>query len=130
MSYARARQFSTKMIRSKGQKISWMKSTKIVSDSSKPWDVSTASTTTYTPYAIVVPLRTEGRGRVGLETNTYVKGTDIPGGALMAYMEPVAFTPEINDIVIVGGVEMKLRNFDAYDPDGSGAIIYVLELIK
>lgn len=121
---------ASRMIRKFGQKVTWKKATTSVSDVERPWEVSSGPFPEYFPYMVILPLSSEGRGRVGQETNNYRRQSDIQSGAVLAYMEAVGFEPSIDDIVLIGGKEFRIRNFDALNPNGSGAIYYTLELTK
>jgi len=115
-----------RMILEKGQSsnVIWKTRTNDTpSDPSMPWNGVAEIETEHSVSIIFLPNE-----RYGRELYRYLADTtDVPVGNLLGFMAQVDFTPSLKDVVVRDGVELPILSFNAYDPDGSGVILYVIE---
>jgi hypothetical protein len=110
------------LVKADGQPVTWKKPN-LVPNPEQPW--KTADPAEATTYSVdMVFLKPQGGLRQTL--NRLMRGTDVPEGGPRALMGAVSFTPDMTDIVIRNGVEMRVKNFDVLAPSGD-PILYDIE---
>lgn len=110
------------LIKEDGQTVTWKK-TNLEQNPTQPW--KTADPAEEVTYQVdMIFLKPQGGLRETL--NKLLRGTDVPTGGPRALMGAVSFTPDMTDIVIRNGVEMRVKNFDVLAPSGD-PILYDIE---
>ena len=108
-----------RMIAKKGQTVFWRQiADAVATDENAPWKVGQASGINNTVKIVFLPVR-----RQNLESFGYVAGTEVPKGAVYALMAAVPFEPNLKDVVIRDGVELRIANIEKLAPNGQ-AILY------
>lgn len=91
-------------------------------DPDKPWIVGPTESTDYVVNVCFLPL-----SRVNLETFTLIQGTEVPKGAVMALMGNVPFAPNLKDVVVRSGTELRIDSLDILSPNGQ-IVLYTMVL--
>lgn len=111
-----------RQIAAKGQDVTWRVLVDgAPPDASKPWKPS-AATPDDKPVKIVFLPHTTAKNQL----IRYLKGTEVPTGALTGLMAAVDFEPKAKDVVIRDGVELVVESIDLIAPNGE-PILYTLE---
>ena len=121
MVYARQTASALKLIKAKGQLVTWRQLTDgSPPDAAKPWIPGAATYVDKTVSIVFVP-----ESRRDMELLRLMKGSDVPMGNLVGYMAATDFTPKIKDIVIRDSVTMGVAAIDTIAPNGE-IILYEL----
>jgi hypothetical protein len=91
-------------------------------DSSKPWIPGEVESVDYVVELCFLPL-----SRVNLETFTLIQGSEVPKGSVMGLMGEVPFEPNLRDVVVRSGVELRIESIDLLSPNGQ-KVLYTLVL--
>ncbi len=115
-----------RLIAAKGQAVTWRRLVDgSPTDPSKPWLPSAATTTDTAVSIVFLPMN-----RLGYESLTFMRDTEVPEGAYQGLMSgDVTFTPSIKDKVIRDGVQLEILNIDTLAPNGQ-AIIHTITFKK
>ena len=111
-----------KDIRDAGQVVTWRKPGAEIADSNEPWNVAADDPVNYTVSILFLPV-----SRIGQELERKIdKAPESATGNEQGLMGAVLFTPEVNDIVIRGTVEYRVKTIDVLAPNGE-PILYTME---
>ena len=119
--FDRAIQTALRLIAKNGEKVTW----RVINDApspnpSQPWNPG-ASTPEDKPATICfLPV-----DRQTQETFTFIKGTEVPKGSVMGLMGQVPFDPNLKDVVIRDGKELRLAYIDVLSPNGQ-KVLYTM----
>lgn len=112
---------ATRLIKAKGQSVTWRQiADGSPADPSQPWKPGASANTDYTVDMVFLP-----EDRRDYEFLFAMKGTEVPIGKLTALMAAVPFVPSIKDIVIRDGVKYGIRSIDPLAPNGQ-VILYTV----
>lgn len=89
-------------------------------DPAKPWEPAAATPVNHDVSICFLPV-----DRQTMETFNFIKGTEVPKGSVMGLMGAVAFEPNMKDVVIRNGSELRIASLDALSPNGQ-AILYTV----
>jgi len=113
-----------RMIKAKGELVTWVKHTAISSNPAQPWNTSDPGGPAPTPITAYIVFTNQK----GLADSLFhlMQGTSVPMGGPSGLMAQVPFVPEINDTVIrASGVKLVVKDFNVVSPNGE-VILYKL----
>ncbi len=90
-------------------------------DPSQPWNPGPATPEDKDVTICFLPV-----DRQTMETFTFIKGTEVPKGSVMGLMGNVPFNPNLKDVVIRDGVELRIANIDVLSPNGQKVLYTVV----
>lgn len=107
-----------RLIAKNGEKVKW----RVIEDApptdpSKPWEPGTALQDDKDVTVCFLP--------VDQQTFNFIKGTEVPKGSVMGLMGNVPFAPNLKDVVIRNGVELRLAYIDVLSPNGQ-KVLYTM----
>lgn len=114
-------QTALRLIKKNGQKATW----RTIDDAdpsnpSQPWNPGPANPVDNDAIICFLPI-----DRQTMETFNFIKGTEVPKGSVMGLMGQVKFEPNLKDVVIRDGVEMRISSIDVLSPNGQ-KILYTM----
>lgn len=114
-------QTALRLIAKNGEKVKW----RVIDDAaapdpSQPWNPGPATPVDKDVVICFLPI-----DRQTMETFAFIKGTDVPKGSVMGLMGNVPFDPNLKDVVIRDGVELRIANIDLLSPNGQ-KILYTV----
>jgi hypothetical protein len=120
--FDRAIQTALRLIKKNGQDVTWRQvSDGAPADPNKPWNPGTSVNTDRTVRICFLPV-----DRQTMETFNFVKGTDVPKGSVMGLMGNVPFDPNIKDVVLRNGEELRIASLDVLSPNGQKVLYTVI----
>lgn len=118
--YDRQRATALRMIAAKGELVEWTNYAEPVVDPDKPWLGGTPVATKYDVSVLFLPA--------SLPLLTYRKDSEVPVKSEIGYMGSVPFELSATDTLKRANGEIyRLQKPTVYDPNGEGAILYILE---
>lgn len=120
--FDRAIQTALRLIAKNGQKVVW----RAINDAtppnpSQPWNPGAATPEDKDVVICFLPVDKETK-----ETFTFMKGTEVPKGSVMGLMGNVPFEPNLKDVVIRDGKELRIANIDVLSPNGQKVLYTVV----
>ena len=120
--FDRAIQTALRLIAKNGEKVKW----RVIDDAaapdpSQPWNPGPATPEDKDVTICFLPV-----DRQTMETFTFIKGTEVPKGSVMGLMGNVPFNPNLKDVVIRDGVELRIANIDVLSPNGQKVLYSVV----
>ncbi|WID30692.1 hypothetical protein [Pseudomonas phage HMGUpa1] len=120
--FDRAIQTALRLIAKNGEKVKW----RVIDDAaapdpSQPWNPGPATPEDKDVTICFLPV-----DRQTMETFTFIKGTEVPKGSVMGVMGNVPFNPNLKDVVIRDGVELRIANIDVLSPNGQKVLYTVV----
>lgn len=120
--FDRAIQTALRLIAKNGEKAKW----RVIDDAaapdpSQPWNPGPATPVDKDVVICFLPI-----DRQTMETFAFIKGTDVPKGSVMGLMGNVPFDPNLKDVVIRNGVELRIANIDLLSPNGQKVLYMVV----
>ncbi|ALH23586.1 head closure Hc1 [Xanthomonas phage vB_Xar_IVIA-DoCa1] len=120
--FDRAIQTALRLIAKNGEKVKW----RVIDDAaapdpSQPWNPGPATPEDKDVTICFLPV-----DRQTMETFTFIKGTEVPKGSVMGLMGNVPFNPNLKDVVIRDGVELRIANIDVLSPNGQKVLYTVV----
>lgn len=120
--FDRAIQTALRLIAKNGEKVKW----RVIDDAaapdpSQPWNPGPATPEDKDVTICFLPV-----DRQTMETFTFIKGTEVPKGSVMGLMGNVPFNPNLKDVVIRNGVELRIANIDVLSPNGQKVLYTVV----
>ena len=111
-----------RLIAKNGEKVKW----RVIDDAaapdpSQPWNPGPATPEDKDVTICFLPV-----DRQTMETFTFIKGTEVPKGSVMGLMGNVPFNPNLKDVVIRDGVELRIANIDVLSPNGQKVLYTVV----
>lgn len=120
--FDRAIQTALRLIAKNGEKVKWrVIDDAAAPDSSQPWNPGPATPEDKDVTICFLPV-----DRQTMETFTFIKGTEVPKGSVMGLMGNVPFNPNLKDVVIRDGVELRIANIDVLSPNGQKVLYTVV----
>lgn len=114
-------QTALRLIAKNGEKVKWhVIDDAAAPDPSQPWNPGPASPVDKDVVICFLPI-----DRQTMETFAFIKGTDVPKGSVMGLMGNVPFDPNLKDVVIRDGIELRIANIDLLSPNGQ-KILYTV----
>jgi hypothetical protein len=89
-------------------------------DPNKPWEPGPATPDDKDATICFLPI-----DRQTMETFNFIKGTEVPKGSVMGLMGQVNFEPNLKDVVIRDGKELRIASLDVLSPNGQ-KILYTV----
>lgn len=89
-------------------------------DPNKPWEPGPATPDDKDVTICFLPV-----DRQTMETFNFIKGTEVPKGSVMGLMGQVNFEPNLKDVVIRDGKELRIASLDVLSPNGQ-KILYTV----
>lgn len=115
-------QTALRLIAKNGEKVVWRQVTEgAPSDPSQPWNPGAPSNVDSDATICFLPVNKETR-----ETFTFLRGTEVPKGSVLGYMGNVPFEPNLKDVVIRDGKELRISYIDLLSPNGQKILYTVL----
>ncbi len=119
--FDRAIQTALRLIAKNGEKVKW----RVIDDAaapdpSQPWNPGPATPEDKDVTICFLPV-----DRQTQETFNFIKGTEVPKGSVMGLMGNVPFEPNLKDVVIRNGVELRLAYIDVLSPNGQ-KVLYTM----
>lgn len=122
MSYDRQIKNTLALIKRKGQTITWRQIVEgSAPDPSQPHKTNPSTIINNFVDIVFLPITRQQKRSLQYKTNS-----EVPKGSLMGYMGAVDFEPDLNDIVIRDGKELRISNIDITAPDNN-PILYMVE---
>lgn len=124
--YDRLIAVAKRLIAQKGQTVAWEERTPTGGTPGKPGGTTVVSNTVK---MVFLPMERE---YLATFLSTY-KDTEVPTGLLMGLMAQVPFEPTLKGTVLRGSeryVVADENGIEKYDPNGEGAILYVIRLSR
>jgi len=119
--FDRAIATAQRLIAKNGEKVVWrVINDPTPTDPNKPWEPGAATPTNNDVTICFLPV-----DRQTQETFNFIKGTEVPKGSVMGLMGNVPFEPNLKDVVIRNGVEMRLAYIDVLSPNGQ-KVLYTM----
>ncbi|WVW77342.1 head closure [Stenotrophomonas phage vB_SmaS_Bhz58] len=120
--FDRAIQTALRLIAKNGERVKW----RVIDDAaapdpSQPWNPGPATPEDKDVTICFLPV-----DRQTMETFTFIKGTEVPKGSVMGLMGNVPFNPNLKDVVIRDGVELRIANIDVLSPNGQKVLYTVV----
>jgi len=120
--FDRAIQTALRLIAKNGEKVKW----RVINDAaptdpSQPWNPGPATPVDNDATICFLPV-----DRQTMETFTFIKGTEVPKGSVMGLMGNVPFAPNLKDVVIRDGKELRIANIDVLSPNGQKVLYTVV----
>jgi hypothetical protein len=120
--FDRAIQTALRLIAKNGEKVKW----RVIDDAaapdpSQPWNPGPATPEDKDVTICFLPVDWQT-----METFTFIKGTEVPKGSVMGLMGNVPFNPNLKDVVIRDGVELRIANIDVLSPNGQKVLYTVV----
>lgn len=120
--FDRAIQTALRLIAKNGEKVVWrVIDDAAPSDPSQPWNPGPATPVDNAATICFLPV-----DRQTMETFTFIKGTEVPKGSVMGLMGNVPFEPNLKDVVIRDGKELRIANIDVLSPNGQKVLYTVM----
>lgn len=120
--YDRAIATAKRQIKQKGRIVVWRSLADATPvDPNTPWKVSGAAGVNHDVSIVFLPTN-----RQNLETFGYKPGMEIPKGAEFALMAQVPFEPNMKDIVVRDGRELRIDNMIVLAPNGQKILYKIL----
>lgn len=120
--FDRAIQTALRLIAKNGQKVVWRTINDAApSDPSQPWNPGAATPVDNDATICFLPV-----DRQTMETFNFIKGTEVPKGSVMGLMGNVPFAPNLKDVVIRDGVELRIATIDVLSPNGQKVLYTVV----
>lgn len=117
------RQIATakRLIAKNGEKVKWrVIDDPTPTDPNKPWEPGPATPDDKDVSICFLPI-----DRQTMETFNFIKGTEVPKGSVMGLMGQVNFEPNLKDVVIRDGKELRIASLDVLSPNGQ-KILYTV----
>lgn len=117
------RQIATaqRLIRQKGQAVKWRVITNgAPSDPLKPWKPTQSPTVDYAVSICFLPINKETQRTLMLQAKS-----EVPTSNLMGLMGAVPFAPDMKDVVLRDGKELRIEAIDTLAPNGQ-PILYTV----
>ncbi len=89
-------------------------------DPNKPWEPGAATPDDKDVTICFLPI-----DRQTMEAFNFIKGTEVPKGSVMGLMGQVNFEPNLKDVVIRDGKELRIASLDVLSPNGQ-KILYTV----
>lgn len=110
-----------RLIAKNGQAVKWrVIDDPTPTDPNKPWEPGPATPDDKDVTICFLPI-----DRQTMETFNFIKGTEVPKGSVMGLMGQVNFDPNIKDVVIREGKELRIASLDVLSPNGQ-KILYTV----
>ena len=107
-----------RLIAKNGEKVKWRVIGDVApTDPNKPWEPGSALQDDKDVTVCFLP--------VDQQTFNFIKGTEVPKGSVMGLMGNVPFAPNLKDVVIRNGVELRLAYIDVLSPNGQ-KVLYTM----
>lgn len=113
-------QTALRLIAKNGQNVAW----RIITDTSnpsQPWNPGEPTTDDKPVKICFLPV-----DKQTYESIAFRAGTDIPKVSVLGYMGAVNFEPNLKDVVIRDGVELRIAYIDKLAPNGQNILYTVL----
>lgn len=118
--YDRQRATVLRVITEKGEAVEWTNYGEPVTNPDEPWLSDSVPESKHAPSVAFFPAK--------LALLNYRKDTDVPIGDEIGYMGNPGFEPTAKDVLVRNnGKVYRLQRAVKYDPNGEGAILYILE---
>lgn len=119
--FDRAINTAQRLIAKNGEKVKWRVIEDVTpTDPNKPWEPGPALPEDKDVTICFLPV-----DRQTQETFNFIKGTEVPKGSVMGLMGNVPFAPNLKDVVIRNGVELRLAYIDVLSPNGQ-KVLYTM----
>lgn len=110
-----------RLIAKNGQAVKWrVIDDPTPTDPNKPWEPGPATPDDKDVTICFLPI-----DRQTMETFNFIKGTEVTKGSAMGLMGQVNFDPNIKDVVIRDGKELRIASLDVLSPNGQ-KILYTV----
>lgn len=120
--FDRAIKTALRLIAKNGEKVKWRVIDDPVSvDPSQPWNPGLATPDDKDVIICFLPI-----DRQMMETLTFIKNTEVSKGSVMGLMGNVPFSPNLKDVVIRYGVELRIANINVLSPNGQKVLYTVV----
>lgn len=107
-------QTALRLIKKNGQAVKWrVIDDPTPADPAKPWEPGAATPADEDVTICFLPV-----DRQTMETFTFMEGTEVPKGSVMGLMGNVPFEPNIKDVVIRDGNELRIASMNLLSPNG------------
>lgn len=110
-----------RLIAKNGEPITWRTQTDPVVDPATPWSPQPSIVVDNTATICFLPVE-----RVSMESFSHMLRTEVPKGLVLGYMGQVAFEPNIKDVVLRHGKELRVMNIDVLSPNGQFILYTVI----
>lgn len=121
MRFDNAIALAKRMIVKNGQVVTW-KQVKDTANDAEPWNPTEAVDVSKKVSICFIPPR-DNEWRKLL---AYLKGSEVPSGRLAGLMAPQTFEPNLKDIVVRNGVELRIASIDKLAPNEQ-TVLYTIE---
>lgn len=119
--FDRAIATAKRLIAKNGQAVTWrVIDDPTPTDPNKPWEPGPATPDDKDVTICFLPI-----DRQTQETFTFLKGVEVPTGSVMGLMGQVNFEPNLKDVVIRDGKELRIASLDVLSPNGQ-KILYTV----
>lgn len=119
--FDRAIKTAQRLIAKNGEKVKWRVIEDVVpTDPNKPWEPGSALPEDKDVTICFLPV-----DRQTQETFAFIKGTEVLKGSVMGLMGNIPFAPNLKDVVIRNGVELRLAHIDVLSPNGQ-KVLYTM----
>ena len=116
--FDRAIKTAQRLIAKNGEKVKWRVIGDVVpTDPNKPWEPGSALPEDKDVTICFLPV-----DRQTQETFAFIKGTEVLKGSVMGLMGNIPFAPNLKDVVIRNGVELRLAHIDVLSPNGQNVL--------
>ena len=114
-------QTALKLIKKNGQAVKWrVINDPLPTDPAKPWEPAKATPIDNDVVICFLPI-----DRQTMETLNFIKGTEISKGSVMGLMGQTSFSPNLKDVVLREGKELRIASIDVLSPNGQ-VILYTV----
>jgi hypothetical protein len=90
-------------------------------DSAKPWEPSESTPIDNQVSICFLPINLQTQ-----ESLNFIDSTLVARGSVMGLMADVSFEPNLKDVVIRGGIEMRIAHIDKLSPNGQDVLYTVV----
>lgn len=119
--FAKQIEMALRLIKKNGQRVVWREVENNIVDSDKPWQQGEAQIKDNDVIICFLPIDLQTQ-----QTLTFLKGTELPRGSVMGYMGKVPFEPNLKDVVIRDGKELRIVNIDLLSPNGEKVLYEIV----
>lgn len=118
--YDNAVKTAKRLIHRYGQPVTWRQPAAVSNDAT-PWNPTAAAPTDEPVKIVFLPKNNESQALL-----RYLAGTEITIGSLQGLMPVVDFTPDLSDVVLRDGKELRIKAITPLSPGGV-IIFYTIE---
>lgn len=95
---------------------------KLIPDPNKPWEMIQGPDVDHNVIVCFLPMH-----RVDYETYKYMTGSEVPTGSIKAIMGRVDFDPDLTNVILRNGQQLRIKSIDVLSPNGE-KILYTMVL--